>query len=118
MEDKTVELLADKVDTAITTLSSKLGVAADHFYPILVKQQIISGWISLSWSILWLSCALILSFIAINGIKNEADGDAVGWFVFIAILMAVAAVIMFSGGLLSVLNPEYYALLEVTRLIK
>lgn len=118
MEQESVELLANKIDTAVTALSTKLGVASDHFYPILVKQQVISGYINLSWSALWFICALILSIIAIIGIKNESNGDGVAWGVFIAILMTVATVVQFSNGLLSILNPEYYALIQITAMVK
>ena len=38
-----VEKFGDKLDQYITALASKAGVAADHFYPIFVKQQRITG---------------------------------------------------------------------------
>jgi len=119
MKNETVELLVSKVDTAVTTLSTKLGVASDHFYPILVKQQVIGGYISLGWAAISLVFAVLLTVIAVIQIKEDsADGDAVAWSVFIAVILYMSTMVQSYDGILSILNPEYYALQEITRLIK
>lgn len=113
MKDKTVELLATKVDTAISTLSTKLGVAADHFYPILVKQSVVNGWFSLTWSVVFGVISIGLWLWAKKATKGEG-----AWATMLAIFCTVGFISFTYAGVLNVVNPEYYALKEITALLK
>ena len=114
-----IQTVADKVDLVVTTLATKMGVATDYFYPILVKQQIINGYINLSFAALSL---IAVGFFIFLGhwmhTDNSADEDYVGWAYFGGIVFATMFMGQSYAGLVSIINPEYYALQEIAHLVK
>jgi hypothetical protein len=124
-EEKTIEVNSDTLDTvtekievAVTALSDKLGVASDHFYPILVEQHYLSGWVWI-WTALPL---LILACLFAGFFIKEALGDKDGEVLFplglIATVLYVFFGVVLASNLMSILNPEYYALMEIKSFIK
>ena len=65
-----VEKFGDKLDQYITVLASKAGVAADHFYPIFVRQQVITGIFELSLMAIGLISGIGLICL---GISNDSE---------------------------------------------
>jgi len=115
----------DKLDQYLGVLAQKVGVAADHFYPIFVKQQYITGIFELSVMAMG---SLITIFCIWNGVqklKNEEDRYAVEKMTtsfviatIIGIIVLVSIMIQGSTSLGKVCNPEYSAAQELIHMVK
>jgi divalent metal cation (Fe/Co/Zn/Cd) transporter len=135
MNDKTIDLLRDfggEIKEALAQMASGLGVAAEHVYIVLVKQQVVYGIIALAWPILAMIAAGILTryYFKVpfkNMRKGNFDGGenfvndviwvgagliAIGWIVLI-----VHSIMSLVNGVGHILNPEYYALKEIIHFI-
>lgn len=106
--------VSDKIENALTIMAEKLGVASDHFYPIVVEQQAIEGWIGIWLSVPIFIVALVLTLIALSEVKRNGSGIV---FIMSIIAYIIGGVIL-STTLGQILNPEYYALMEIKDFIK
>lgn len=108
----------------IESMAKSLGVAAEHVYGILVKQQVAEGIATIALMPLAL---IILSVILTKLVKALKKYD--GWdnthimipTVLVACVLGVAsivALVMIPGGLMKIMNPEYYAIQEIMDVIK
>lgn len=112
---------SDKIAVAIQTLSDNLGIAADHFWPIFVKQQVIEGYVGISFFIiaiigLFITCKLFIKtggFDADDEPKNIINFLCVILFLFLLIVSSINL----SPSIKEIINPEFYALQELTRMI-
>jgi len=104
-----------KVENAITILADQLGLASDHFYPVLVEQQVLEGWVYI-WSALPLF--LFASFLAIGGTMNFKNDTDSGWLIAIGIACYIISIVIFGANITHILNPEYHALMEIKEFIK
>jgi hypothetical protein len=120
---KRVDTVGQKIDSIFTTLATKLGVATDYFWPLFVKQQVVSGAIQLTAGLLlcglWALAAYKLSKWAA---KKPDDLDTHG-----ALFVAILALTVFAGiifvvfvtpGLQQIFVPEVYALQQVIEMVK
>lgn len=117
-----LKYVGDKIETAVTALAEKMGVAADYVYPLVVRQQVITGHTVVGSAIIMLALALCLSWLSVTSMKRfiNSGGDPilqVFGLVFSAGL-CIAAMIMIPNALLWINNPEYYAIKEILSLIK
>jgi len=116
VNSETISSTVDKVENALGIMAEKLGMASDHFYPILVKQQLIEGWVHMGITI---PLFIIGGLLFLIGLGKEHRGDEEGnWAVFIGLIFYVIASLIFAGYLTQILNPEYYALMEIKSFIK
>lgn len=127
-----VEKFGDKLDHYITALASKAGVAADHFWPIFVKQQMIEGiYVGCLWCIGFL-IALTSLTIAMRNYPNSANEDLekqhptstpktiIGFIVFAVLtgICAISAMAMGQEIISKIFNPEYHAVQSLVNMVK
>lgn len=126
-----IEKLGDKLDGYITTLSSKLGIAVDHFFPIFVQQQKVDA---VSFVIGVIVFTIISVFLLKMGFKNVDTANEyrnpqqnsafaksiVGFILGGAILLVVviATGCEFSNVIGKFMNPEYYAIESLIKMVK
>lgn len=123
----------------IDAIAENLGVAAEHVYELLVKQQVIEGAVGLivGGIILLVSVLIItMTFIAkhkatwheghfsrkpTNGYAsyiNFGEG-VVCWIVFgMAVLAVIICTCVVAESALQLFNPEYYAIKEIMDVFK
>ena len=112
----TVTEVSTKIENALTIMAEKLGVASDHFYPIVVEQQVIQGWIYIWTAIPLFIIASILFIIGFSELKARSEGA--GWAFFIGLIFYGVFVAVIGTNLAQILNPEYYALMEIKGFIQ
>jgi hypothetical protein len=116
------------VDGYISVLANKAGMAAEHFWPVLIQQQVIEGW----WGIA-LFLILLIGFVsAFRLLFRNLPADItieVSPKQFVCILVgAVVGVLLFIGMCLNlsdvgnniarIKNPEYYAIKSLVDMVK
>lgn len=125
MKDKAL----DKAFNYIDAVAEKLGVAAEHVYGIMVKQQFVEGITTITMIPLML---LIFGFVFYKLItytsKNWDDLYADDREVFFGIMNIVVGIIFIitfiafvvdvPGAIGRLVNPEYYAIKEILDVLK
>lgn len=133
MDTNTVGIInkaGEKLDGYIAVLAEKAGMATDHFWPVLVRQQIIEGIASGFLAII----AGILSYLLYkkgqsiifneNDTRVEKNSKSDKYTILNGLALVFGVLfLMFCGrfffiGLSQILNPEYAALQEVIKMIK
>lgn len=135
---------AEQINAVIDNLASKLGVAADKLWPILLKQAYVDGIINIVGLCFGLSClivslALIYRFFIAeielasrtwNEIvektrgKRSAEWDEERVAIFcVCVGIAIAIGLIFAGvsvvnGVTCFINPEWYALQKILSELK
>lgn len=106
--------LIEKLDTYIQLATSKAGLAADHFWPMIVKQQYIEG----IFGLICLIICVIGGFFVFKCFKNEDEKES-----NLILAIIIACFILILGAPVSIINvpklisPEYYALKDVASMI-
>jgi len=107
---------------AIEKLASKLGVAAEHVWEILLTQAPITAITNLSGCILLLSLSIWGLKIAIrNGKEDSWEEPWIGFTVLTgmgAFLGMVFFLIVGADIVTAFINPEYWALEKVVRMLR
>jgi hypothetical protein len=118
--EKLIDKYSEKIEASVAAFSEKLKQQAEHIYSVLIKQQVISGYI-------WLATLVVGLVFLIFGIllvfKFDPDDEFLGGvgLVFIVIfgLMFIIGIIGFLGsGLSGLLNPEYGAMKDIVSFFK
>ncbi|MGN9867353.1 hypothetical protein [Bacillus swezeyi] len=107
----------------IDKLAAKLGVAAEHVYGVLVKQQIVNGVIGVVSTIVILALlGIALLKLIRKGIEHQKTLSSFDTspYMIVAVLVgiALALVVIVSFfvipiGINQIINPEYYAIKEI-----
>lgn len=102
----------DKVMSAMKELAHGLGIAAEHVYIVLVKQQFAYGLALLIGCLLGL---IILGIGLWKGARALYKHDAMEYAVFMIFPISgfVLCVIGALNGMMHIANPEYYAIREI-----
>lgn len=129
MDTNTIQIIKElgvKTDVYIQTISSKIGVGVDHFWPIYVKQQVFEGYAFFAIILFFIVIGMIL--VRLNRkmpfLDREHYGDPTirmfttvpGAVIFI--IIGLFLMFYFNTNLTKILNPEYKALQEIIKNIK
>jgi len=138
MDTNTVQVInqfGDKLDQYLGALANKAGVAADHFYPIFVRQQMIEGLTGILILAVVAVAAVFFLKVGLLGAKSADAGDKwdagwldtsrtiIGFVVGGACVLAVFISLVstnspFSNSIGKILNPEYYAVQSLVNMVK
>lgn len=119
---------ADKIGGFIDELAKQLGVAAEHVYEILVRQQYVDGIGMLVKSGIWIVLFLVV-WIAMTKLFykkwDRIEDDAQFGIGMLSLVLGIVTVIMtfiiigdVTLGIKKLLNPEYYALEDIMQFIQ
>lgn len=118
----------EKVTEYIDSIAAKMGVAAEHVYGILIRQQIAEGVADIITAVLILIVGYIVCKYFTKLTRGKAarakekwitdiDDDIVVflryavWVVYF--VLAIIAVCTVPGAITKLINPEYYAIKEI-----
>jgi len=102
----------------LAALAARLGTTADHLWPVLVRQAFLHGVVLLVVGVLLGGGLLLVCRLSARrswelGEKREFSPQE-GPLIAVAIVSGVVATVLLpltlAGGVLRVLNPEFYAL--------
>ena len=114
MNDQIQQQVIERIDA----LAAKMGVAADHFWPILVRQQIIEAYTNIVLLVFAAALSVVLAVVAKYQFDKDNEGIAfplgaasgvVGFIVFVVLSSDGSSIVS------AILNPEYAALMDVLR---
>jgi glucan phosphoethanolaminetransferase (alkaline phosphatase superfamily) len=131
VEDKALQWLMDRTDSVgeyVDKLADKLGVAAEHVYGVMVKQQVAIGVAELIkagvWTLLFVAAWAIIIWIWRKKMTSDIDNEiiailAVGTAVMIPVTLFTFIWIVgrATDGVQHLMSPEYYALKEIMNFI-
>ena len=121
VNSNTVDKVADKVTSAIGVLAEKLGMASEHFYPVIVKQQVIEGYLYLIPHFIGISIVIAVWVVIIRDMRkpsNRQDIDDGIHFWFLILSAAIGAIVLYNAtqDISRVINPEYFAMHEIVEI--
>ena len=102
--------VATEIQEVLDVLAARFGATGEHLWSVLVRQQLIEGWMIFGS----LLVALVAVSVTIPLANNQGwDKDGPGWDVVAAICglwFIVSFVVFGTTGIPHLLNPEFYAL--------
>lgn len=123
--DKLINYLMDRTDKIgelVTELAKQLGVAAEHVYMAMIRQQMIYGVsklvVAIPLLIFFIFCMKHFYKREMSEWKKTNDGGiGYGLMVVFGVLSFICLLVI-GNGVLHLLSPEYYALKEIMELIR
>jgi hypothetical protein len=123
---------AGELKAFIAEMAAQLGVAAEHLYGVLIRQQIVSGiagiltWVFMLLFWMWVLRHFRVSFYGYMEHMYEHDDfkySAPTWiYGFLTFGFGIALIItfftLFMPSIQHLINPEYYALQDIFNFIK
>ena len=109
MDTNTVKVITEfgqKLDNQINVLSPKLGVAAEHLWPVLVRQQVIEGWTEILITTFFTLSFLIIVKLLINFDFKNVDNDPNKQLKIIIFVIIGLTSIGFSSGRLVLVTQD------------
>ena len=121
-----IQTFGNKIDSYIQIAAEKGNQTVEHFWPIIVRQQSINAYSSISFVLFFLTVSLILLFLGHKNLKKQGvigyndDKTASLLISGFFILGSVIVTFLVEGSDIAskILNPEYFALQEVIKMIK
>lgn len=135
MDTNTVQLLeafGNRLDSYIQVVSEKMGMAADHFYPVLINQCRLEGVVEAFGIVVLAAAAILFLRVGFNNISHREeesmslpprDVKAIVSFILGGISTLVCIVSCADGGAMTsavtkILNPEYAVIKKLLEMIK
>ena len=123
-----IEKFGEKLDQYLGALANQAGVAADHFYPVFVRQQAVEGWAAI---LIFLLLSTVAFFLLKMGVKymptvesvwkNSNEVKSISGFTSGGILGLVLLITLLVEGttvLGKVVNPEYSAVKSLVEMVR
>lgn len=130
--------MKEEILKRIDALAEKLGVAASHIYSVYVHQAQINGIQELTWAAFWLAIAVLTAVVSIKNFKKSqvvvlseygeerrTDQEKRRDALFLCVLFSFATGLLLFGfvselssAYTSFLNPEYFAIHQITEDIR
>jgi hypothetical protein len=140
------EKVFNKATEYIDAIAAKLGVAAEHVFEILVRQQFATGIADIILGVALLSVLITIIVVTVKAFtkaeyKHESeryfsssekpingyarmrdfieDSDGLFWLPYTAVtaILAILSIGCLYYGILELINPEYYAIKELLEVI-
>ena len=116
--------LTEKATEYIESIAKSLGVAAEHVYGLLVRQQIAEAISTLVITVIAIIALVTALLLVIKAYREFTGYDPFGYILAIAILSIVTLMVslvgLFEGAesVMKLINPEYYAIQEIFDLLR
>ncbi len=113
-----------KAMDAIDAIAAKLGSGVDHFYPILVRQQVVDGCAMLVVpTLLTIVVVIAVSCCYKKATVSEENFNFQGVVLIISAVLSLIALITLGDAIsedvvTKIFNPEYHALKDIMDMIK
>lgn len=109
-----LNITIEKIQPLLAELAQNLGVAVEHLWEILIKQQYISGFMALAGLIFSIGILILL----LKGFKEwKNDVSLVGLMILIGFFTILAFFLTLQATLNNFLNPEYQALVDIFKML-
>lgn len=125
MDFKDIQPYLDKIGEAITQIAHGLGVASEHVYGVLIRQQFVDGLVDVCISIIAPILYIIVMMYLLRLRKNidsywEDEVSAIVIIVGVGGFIATTVIFfnLFPDGLKHLINPEYYAMQQILDYLK
>lgn len=128
MNEQQTSDIAEKIDAYFRALAEQAGVAAEHFWPIFVRQQILEGWIGIVLTALLITATVTSVAVWIMWLKQlwKKESDKA---IFASVALGFLSVVLFFGSgvnidrtikqnITKIANPEYAAVNAIAKMIK
>jgi hypothetical protein len=109
----------------IEGIAQKLGVAAEHLWGVMIRQNYVEGITGMIWGGIWLILAVVIGFIAKHIYKIAIDKDdddyqftCMFWGSIVVLLLLVISCTVFTASIKQFINPEYYAFMNIINSFK
>lgn len=117
------EQLTQDIMAKLDAIGAKLGVAAEALWGILVNQNVYEGTVfMIIMGFFWVLAAILLYVGLKRADFNEKTFNRYATMTIIGIVIGVitfiTTVFMISGATTQILNPQYHAFREITRLLR
>lgn len=122
-----VTAFGNKLDGYIAVLADKVGVAADHFWPVLVQHQVIEGWGGVGTLLISILGLLMAVKILIRFLPGEQDNNF-SPKQFVGTTAGISSVILFISVCINaselpnnvgkIVNPEFSAVSSLITMVK
>jgi uncharacterized BrkB/YihY/UPF0761 family membrane protein len=119
MDTSAVQIIISKLDE----LLAKVASGVTDFYPLVVKKMTTQAWIEtiLGGSILAYGLIATIFMIIYFFVLDHDSDDCLGMAMFGSISATLAMIVgpvLFTSGLMTLCNPEYYAVHELLKFVK
>lgn len=112
-----IQTIIDSLEKVGISISKTAKNALDYIYPIAVKQQVLEGWMYIICGSLFLGLGIIFTILTIKAFKNNYDNQKIGFSIFLIISLLIALPMIFCS-IPQIINPEYYAILDIINKIQ
>jgi hypothetical protein len=117
-----MEKLSDKAYSILSSLADNLGTTLPHLWEVLIRQVVVEAWVGIL-SLPLVTLCVLLTFVFVKRWVNSKNAYDDRKFLY-APFAAIATVILGSvasfalTSVMSLVNPEYYALEKITILMQ
>ncbi len=132
MDTNTVQVINEfgsKLDSYMSVMATKIGVATDHFYPVVVQQQQIDGYIGIGQLVISMTIFLISIRRFTSSLSDNKDEKqisdrnlfkVIASFVFGIVfgILTLTNLMDFKNNVGMVYNPEFYAFKQLVTMVK
>lgn len=125
------EEVLTRIDALVDALSQKMGIAADHFWPIFIRQQVTS---SATYIAVWTLFSFLLFYVGHrfratirerpykHSDRSYVSANEMGDVRWVGVLVPTiigtgVMVVCLSVNLPPILNPEFYAIRSLIRML-
>jgi len=107
----------DKLKEVMLPVAEKIGQTAQYGWEVVVKQQYITAYLGILWSVIGLIGVIISIYLykwAIKDFKENKGKYDNGWQILVATIFTILSLTVIISGLTVALthflNPDYYAI--------
>lgn len=121
MNEELLRDMGSEIKAAVVEIAKGLGVAAEHVYGVLVRQQITFGIALMVGGAIFTAAILWFMFKHAARWFKQGNSNQFEVGVLIVVLTAILTVVFifaFLQGFMRVFNPEYYAMRDIVEMVQ
>lgn len=120
--------VAEQVKDVLDHVAEKLAVPVGHLWEVLVRQQVVEGWMGVGYWIVFAAALIVMVYLSprmykwAESLTDGYDGHPGGYFAVIVpsvvlVILFLVSTICLGDDITKIVNPEYHALNEVLGLV-